>query len=69
MFDIIWHPNEFYGVANLDAYYTFIRILILLIKKTPDQAKIAFFSLACFKNKLIVEKLIDLYMWKSSRDF
>ena len=28
-----------------------------------------FFSLACFKNKLIAENLIDLYMWKSSRDF
>ena len=50
IFDIIWHINEFYGVASLDVYYTFIRILILLIKKTPDQAKIAFFSLACFRD-------------------
>ena len=44
-------------------------ILKELIKTFPTRQKLLFFSLSCYKNRLIAENLIDIYMWKSSRDF
>ena len=46
-----------------------LSILKEIIKNIPDEAKLAFFSMSCYKNKIIAENLIDIYMWKSPRDF
>ena len=52
IFDIIWHTNEFYGVASLDAYYTFISS-----KKNKEKKKRK-------KEKKWLRK--DGFFWKST---